>query len=336
MEGTMTVATAGPNCTPPYSQDRVPLVALYSLVTAVGLPANLLTVYMTFLQVRRKNVLAIYLLSLSVCDLMYICTLPLWTIYVAAGHQWPWTPGVCKVTGYVFFNNMYISIFLLCYVAVVYAVESRGMRKQKQACAVTLLIVAVVALGHFPVFTMEEGDLARRRCFEPGQATAVVTGFNYARFVIGFLLPLCVLVFTNRGILVNVQASEGLKPWQKGKVRSLALAIIALFLVCFAPYHTILLIRAISFHAVVEECHFENSIYTPYTISLGLSTVNSAMNPILYVMASDNVRQEMWRGLSSFRTGGSWRPRLTDSSQISNYNSMEGAGNITKVQNMIT
>ncbi|XP_042565881.1 probable G-protein coupled receptor 132b [Clupea harengus] len=325
-------STASP-CEAPYSQDRIPLVLLYSTVLVVGLPANLATVYLTFLQVRRKNVLGIYLLSLSLCDLTYLLTLPLWVVYVNSGHQWPLGSLACKVTGYIFFNNMYISIFLLCcisvdrYVAVVYAVESRGLRRQRLAAAICTAVWLVVALGHMPVFTMPEGEAGRgaRHCFEPGQSTASVTGFNYARFFVGFAAPLAVLASTNRAILVNVQASTGLRHSQKEKVRYLAVAVVLLFLVCFGPYHVILLMRAITYHFTQEPCHFENCVYTPYTISLGLSTVNSAVNPILYVLSSDNIRREIARGLNSLRDRTVIRQRSSNSSQHKMNNSSDGA-----------
>ncbi|CAJ1077843.1 probable G-protein coupled receptor 132b [Xyrichtys novacula] len=296
------------SCELPFEDGRLPLVFLYSAVLAVGFPANVLTVYLTWLQMKRKNVLGVYLWSLSMCDLIYLCTLPLWAIYVGANHEWPWSSMVCKLTGYIFFNNMYISIFLLCciscdrYVAVIYSIESRGLRRRRFAFLITIAITLVVAVGHTPVFTMQEGDVeeGEHRCFEPSQSSATVTGFNYARFIIGFLLPLLVLVVTNRGVLANVQRSTGLHQKQKERVRWLAVAVVVLFLVCFAPYHIILLVRAVLFHFPQLDngtCLFERTLYTPYTISLGLSTINSAINPILYVLSSDNIRKELRRGL---------------------------------------
>ncbi|XP_069371061.1 probable G-protein coupled receptor 132b [Paralichthys olivaceus] len=323
-------------CELPYDDGRLPLVLLYSVVLVVGLPANLLTLYLTWLQVCRKNVLGVYLWSLSLCDLTYLLTLPLWAHYVSRGHVWPWSSAVCKLTGYIFFNNMYISIFLLCciscdrYVAVVYSVESRGLRRQRLAVLIGLAIVLLVAVGHLPVFTMSEGDAAEgdQRCFEPSQSSPTVMCFNYARFIVGFLIPLLLLMATNRGILVNVQRSTGLRHEQKRHVRWLALAVVILFLVCFAPYHLILLVRAVMFHFTQLEdatCLFEETMYTPYTISLGLSTVNSAINPILYVLSSDNIRKELRRGLVQFCDQARLGPG-SDSSQIqiqSNKNSSE-------------
>ncbi|XP_036942827.1 probable G-protein coupled receptor 132b [Acanthopagrus latus] len=324
-------------CEPPYEEGRLPLVLLYSTVLAVGLPANLLTVYLTLLQVCRKNVLGVYLLSLSLCDLTYLCTLPLWAYYVSAGHWWPWSSAACKLTGYIFFNNMYISIFLLCciscdrFVAVVYSVESRGIRRQRVAFFISVSIMLVVAVGHIPVFTMREGNAAEgdRRCFEPTQSSPTVTGFNYARFVVGFLIPLLVLVATNRSILTDVQRSTGLRQEQKDRIRWLAVAVVVLFLVCFAPYHVILLVRAVTFHFPQLEdgpCTFESTMYTPYTISLGLSTVNSAVNPILYVLSSDNIRKELSRGLAQVCDRRHLRPR-SDSSQ----NKMQPTKNSTEL-----
>ncbi|KAL0170446.1 hypothetical protein M9458_035042, partial [Cirrhinus mrigala] len=266
------------SCEPPYDEENpLPLVVLYSTVIILGLPANLITVFLTFLEVYRKNVLGIYLFGLSVCDLMYLGTLPLWAIYINRGHRWEWGSLTCKITGYVFFNNMYISIFLMCcvsadrFVAVVYAME--------HAVIITVTIVVVVAVGHVPVFTMTEGDSEKKkekRCFEPSDPSVIVAGFNYARFFIGFFIPL---------------------PRAKVKIRNLALAVILSFLVCFTPYHVILLLRAINFHFSDGKCDFERSVYTPYTISLGLSTINSAINPVFYVLSSNSVHTKIHKSL---------------------------------------
>lgn len=334
-------------CEISYEDDRVPLMVLYIVVFIIGLPANLATVYLTLHQVCRKNVLSIYLLSLSVCDLTYLFTLPLWTVYINQNHVWPWSSLACKVTGFVFFNNMYISIFLLCcvsidrYVAVVYAIESRGFRQKRIAALVAFSIYMVVGLGHTPVFIMSEGNAAqgKRRCFEPSQSSVIVTGFSYARVCIGFFIPLAILIFTNRAILANVQASTGLQPHQKEKVRYLAVAVVALFLICFAPYHIILLLRAITFHfpKLQKDCHFEQHIYTPYKISLGLSTFNSAFNPILYVLSSNNIRQEIRRGMASLCNKGSLSKRSTHSSQHNMHSSKSNSDPIpTKGSQMRT
>uniref|UniRef100_A0A146P4N3 G-protein coupled receptor 132, putative n=1 Tax=Fundulus heteroclitus TaxID=8078 RepID=A0A146P4N3_FUNHE len=307
-EGFLMSNQSSADCEPAYEEGRLPLLVLYVVVLVVGLPANALTLFLTWQQVRRKNVLAVYLWSLSLCDLTYLSTLPLWADYVNSGHNWRWSSAACKLTGYVFFSNMYISIFLLCCIscdrfwAVAYSLESRGQRRQRHAAVITAAVVLVVAGGHVAVFAMKEGNAERLgRCFEPSQSSVTVMGFNYARFVVGFLLPLLLLAATNRRVLASVRRSSGLQDEQKRRVHRLAVAVVLLFLVCFGPYHLILLVRAVvtQFPRLADApCLFERTMYTPYTISLGLSTINSAVNPILYVLSSSNIRRECFRGVT--------------------------------------
>lgn len=293
-------------CEPPFQDGRLPLLLLYGGVLAVGLPANLLTLRLTWLQVRRRSVLAVYLLALSLCDLCYLCTLPLWASYVHAGHVWQWSSAVCRATGFLFFSNMYVSIFLLVcvscdrYLAVVYSLEARRLRRRRLAAAVSAGVALLVGAGHAPVFSMREGagGEGERRCFEPGRSAAV-TGFYYARFLLGFLLPLLLLVATNRGVLGGVRRSTGLRREQKERVRRLAVAVVLLFLVCFAPYHLVLLLRALLFSAPSPPgCALQRRLHAAYTASLALSTVNSAANPVLYVLSSHSVRAELRGGLA--------------------------------------
>lgn len=291
------------SCMVPYDEGRIPLLVLYIAVLLVGLPANMATIFLAILKVLHNNVLAIYLLSLSVSDFTYLLTLPGWAVYVSNSHDWPWGPLACQVTGYIFFTNMYISIFLLCcisidrYVAVVYALESRWLRHQRIAAFVTVAIWGVVGLGHAPIFSMPEGQGAKGEhlCFEPSQTSATVTGFNYARFSVGFLAPMAVLIYTNHRILASVRASVSITVHQKQKVRRLAVAVVLLFLLCFGPYHILLLLRAIAYYfpSLQDDCHFEQHVYTPYIISLGLSTINSAANPVLYMLSSNDFKKEI-------------------------------------------
>ncbi|KAK0143996.1 putative G-protein coupled receptor 132 [Merluccius polli] len=291
-------------CNLPYENMRLPLVILYSVVALVGVPANILTAWLTWGQVLRKNVLGVYLWSLSVCDLTYLATLPLWAIYFSKGHKWLWGTVACQLTGFIFFTNMYISILLLCciscdrYVAVKYALEFRSLRRRRIAVGVTVTAVAVVTAAHVPIFLIHEndGEHTKGRCFEPDHTPSkTVTGFNYARFLLGFLAPLVLLAMSNRGILRGVRASHSLQPCQKRRVRVMVVAVVTVFLVCFAPYHLILLVRATFPYLSLEKwaCSFSLWIQMPYNVSLGLSTLNSACNPLLYVLSSEDVRREL-------------------------------------------
>ncbi|XP_009466901.1 PREDICTED: probable G-protein coupled receptor 132 [Nipponia nippon] len=297
----------------PYEHSKTLLVAVYSIVFAIGLPANCLTSLLTLVQIQRKKVIAIYIFSLSLCELMYLSTLPLWIIYVKNGHWWNMGENACRVTGFIFFCNIYISILLLCcisvdrYVALVYALESRGRRGQKKAIIIVCILFAVVAIIHTPVFHMEHDMTGNNNtCFETLPLNIKLASFSFARFLFGFVVPFTILIFTNYKIFRSTKTSSSLTCRQKAKVKYLAIAIIVIFLICFAPYHVVLIIRAIyfMFHQNCS-CPFEKDIYSIFTVFLCLATANSIADPIIYVLVSENVRKDFYRTLRRWRLNSS-------------------------------
>ncbi|KAL1764873.1 putative G-protein coupled receptor 132, partial [Sigmodon hispidus] len=289
-------------CQTPYEESRVVLVVVYSAVCMLGLPANCLTAWLTLLQVLQRNVLAVYLFCLSVCELLYISTLPLWIIYIQNQHNWYLGPQACKVTAYIFFCNIYISILLLCciscdrYIAVVYSLESRGHRHQKTAIFISACVFALVGLVNYPVFDIK---MEKSLCFEPLRMNNRIANYHYLRFTFGFAIPLGTLAFTNHQIFRSIKLSTSLSAAQKAKVKHSAIAVVVIFLVCFAPYHLVLLVKAISFSVYQGEkdavCTFEGRLYTVSVVFLCLSTVNSVADPIIYVLVTDHSRQEVSR-----------------------------------------
>uniref|UniRef100_H0XNU6 G protein-coupled receptor 132 n=1 Tax=Otolemur garnettii TaxID=30611 RepID=H0XNU6_OTOGA len=294
-------ARASENCNVSFEESRVFLVVVYSAVCTLGLPANCLTAWLTLLQVLQGNVLAVYLFCLALCELLYVGTLPLWIMYVQNQHCWTLGPWACKVTAYIFFCNIYVSILFLCcvscdrFVAVVYALESRGHRRQKTAVVISVSIFLLVGLVHYPVFEMED----KNTCFETLQMDARIAGYYYARFAAGFALPLLLISFTNQRIFLSIRRSVGLDAVQKAQVRRSAVAVVLIFLLCFAPYHLVLLLKAAAFSYYRGDhhdvCAFEARLYTASTVFLCLSTVNSVADPIIYVLATDHSRQEVSR-----------------------------------------
>ncbi|OCT64913.1 probable G-protein coupled receptor 132 [Xenopus laevis] len=309
-------------CNPAYNESVHFVTAMYSVVLVIGFPANILTLWLTILQIRRKNVLAVYLFSLSLSELMYLGTLPLWILYVKNDHKWEWGALACKITGYIFFNNIYISIFLLCcisldrFLAVQYSLESRGVRRQRIATIVTVGLCLTVALVHSPAFIIKEGDTEEQStCFETLPMPRMIANFYFARFIIGFLIPLTVVMFANCSIKRKIQISDSFSHHQKFKVKCLSIAVITIFMICFAPYHLVLLIRAIAFVVNPENsCPFEENIYTYNAVLLCLVTVNSVADPFIYVLVSENVRKDICRGLRT------WRRQLSTSVKSDNSN----------------
>lgn len=307
----------------PFEDSRKLLVVVYSIVFALGLPANCITAVLTLVQIVKGNIPAIYLFGLSLCELLYLSTIPLWIVYVQNGHHWTMGLPSCKVTGYIFFCNIYISILLLCcisidrYVAVAYALESRGIRSQRVAAVVTVVLFAVVAGIYIPVFITDIQPNVTT-CFE-ATLNRKLALYNVSRFLVGFFVPFILLMVMNYKIFQGIKSSCTLTVQQKAKVKYLLIAIICIFVVCFAPHHVVLLVRSIHFFLYpADRCKFESGIYTLSVVFLCFSTANSIADPFLYVLASENARQEISRTFKACRVQLSFGSQA-ENSRTSNF-----------------
>ncbi|XP_048378285.1 probable G-protein coupled receptor 132 [Stegostoma tigrinum] len=292
------------SCQIDFMRHSIVLAVIYSVIFIVSFTMNCLTLWLIILQVKQRNVLGIYLLSLSISDIFFVLTIPLWVLYYYNGHRWTLGWAFCYMSGFIFYSNVYISIFLLCcisvdrYLAVVYPIESQGFRQPGRALQVCLLIFLAVFAFHLLVLlysirqdSQQKAD--NQTCFEHIPLIRPVAFSNYFRFFLGFLLPLLVLILSYQRIFKGVQKSITLGIEQKSKVKLISISVIIIFVICFTPYHIILLLRTLNFSLADSCCDFEQMVYLPFNISLALSSLNSAVDPILYVLVSNGVKKDL-------------------------------------------
>ncbi|XP_053507913.1 G protein-coupled receptor 184 isoform X2 [Ictalurus furcatus] len=280
------------------------LVGIYITALVLGLVFNLLTAWPIIQQVRRKNVLGVYLLSLSISDILYILTMPLWIIYYYNDHNWKLGPDLCKLAGFVYYSNMYISIYLLCCIsidrclAVTFPLKTKTFRRFRYAWIISGVIYIFTASLHILVILMDKvtDPLDKHgRCYETFPMTERVALFNLLRVVIGFLLPLLVLAVCYFQIFRKVQESVGLDDQGKRKVKLLSVGVITIFSVCYAPYHIQLLIRSIAYNyfKVEDYCKFEQGQHFYFSGTLAMTSLNSMVDPLLYVLVSNGMRESV-------------------------------------------
>lgn len=297
-------STDSPRCGIDFWAGRVIVVTVYSSVFLLGLTTNLLTLWPIIQQVRQqKNVLGIYLLTLVTSDLLYILTLPLWVLYVFGGSVWTLGNEACALVAFVFYSNMYISVCLLCcisldrYLAVVYPIRSLAFRSQRAAGATCFVVTIIVFAFHLGV-TIGSDEHDGVSCYDTYPLQRSVAKFNYFRFVAGFLLPLAVLATSYLKIFQGVKQSSSLSQEKKAKVKHLSIGVIVIFLLCFAPYHLLLLLRTVVFTSYADpdaSCVFERKVHVYFSVALAMSSLNSALDPILYILVSDSVKEDLKR-----------------------------------------
>ncbi|XP_053278929.1 G protein-coupled receptor 184 [Pleuronectes platessa] len=288
------------------------LMSVYILVFIFGLVFNVLTLGPIWQQVRRQNILGIFLLNLSLSDLLFIFTMPLWINYYHMDHHWKLGVKSCSVAGFFYYSNMYISIYLLCCISVdrcivvTYPLRSKTKRTSHYAWLMCVVVYVVVVVLHIMVLIHDNlldahDDKDRNdRCYETYPMEKPIAVFNLIRVAVGFLLPLLVLAVSYWRVLATVGQSPGLSALAKRKVRMLSFGVIGIFSICFAPYHILLLARSLAFFYFGDTenpkgiyCEFEQSMHFFFSCTLALSSLNCVVDPVLYALVSNGIREEV-------------------------------------------
>ncbi|XP_028817932.1 G-protein coupled receptor 4 [Denticeps clupeoides] len=280
---------------------------LYIIVIVLGLPTNCMALWAAYLQVRQKNELGVYLINLSVADLLYIATLPLWIDYFLHHDNWVHGQESCKLFGFIFYTNIYVSIAFLCcisvdrYLAVAHPLKFAKVRRVKTAVLVSSVVwlIEVVAnsapLFHDELFT---DAFNHTLCFEKYPMQEWVAGMNLYRTFLGFLTPWGIMLAGYRGILQAVRGNVSTEQQEKAKIKRLALSLIFIVLLCFAPYHVLLLWRTMLFLHKPCDCGGEETLFPAYHVTLALTSLNCVADPILYCFVNEGARHDIGRALA--------------------------------------
>ncbi|KAJ1108237.1 hypothetical protein NDU88_005619 [Pleurodeles waltl] len=288
-------------CPYPAKYEATLFPTIYSVVFIVGLFGNVTAVGVIALHIRRKNVLGIYLANLCASDLIYIFTLPIWTVYTAK-EDWQFGALTCKIVGFFFNTNLYSTIsFLSCiaidrFLGTVFPMHSRTLRNMK-AAMIICGIVWVIILGTHSVFLSRDELFNATQdielCYEKYPMDQWMAHLNYFRIFVVFVIPLVLLVFSYCSIIWAIHHSPSLEKRQKRKITSLLLALIGIFVVCYLPYHVVLFIRSYASDVSINTCNLESKIRPAYRITFALTSLASALDPFINIFVSDHVKQDI-------------------------------------------
>ncbi|XP_028994850.1 ovarian cancer G-protein coupled receptor 1 isoform X2 [Betta splendens] len=276
--------------------------SVYILVLLVGVPSNLYSLYHAALQLKQRNELGVYLLNLTVSDLLYLASLPLWLQYFLQGDDWRHKEWLCQVCGFLLYENIYITIGFLCcisldrYLAVVHPLRFTSLRSMTAAWAASAVIwMKELAVGvvFFLHKELSKDEMNQSVCFEHYPMQRWEYNINFYRFSVGFVFPLAILSISYLCVLRAVGRSTGTQPDQKLRIRQLVSSTILIFLVCFSPYHVFLLVRTL----LERDCKFIEAIFNYYHLSLLLTSLNCVADPALYCFVSEGARHGLYRAI---------------------------------------
>uniref|UniRef100_A0A670IRR4 G-protein coupled receptors family 1 profile domain-containing protein n=1 Tax=Podarcis muralis TaxID=64176 RepID=A0A670IRR4_PODMU len=262
---------------------------VYSLVFALGLVGNLFVLGYFFRTKSATEPANVFLVNLAAIDLLFVLTLPFRIAYHALRNDWVFGEALCKVTGCLFFANLYgSSLFLACiclerYVAVVHPL--RHLRLRQLLAAVLYLALRGPLTSRFP-----DGRTACLENFSSSSWRGRISSVSLFAAAVGFLLPLFLIGICYPLIAWRLLATPGMQPGSRAvrrKALRTVLVVLGVFLVCFAPYHLVQVVHTLGRAGVLGGCPLIRATYVARRLTMALTSLNACLDPLVYYFAAE-------------------------------------------------
>lgn len=209
----------------------------------LGLLLNGLALWVLCCRLLRWTETRVYMANLAVADLCLLCALPFFLHFLKSSTDSP----LCQLSQGIYLANRYMSISLVMaiavdhYVAVRHPLRARGLRSPRQAVAVCA-VLWVLVLGSLVLrWFLDMQDVGF--CFS---SRSRQKSYTVVFSLLGFYLQLAVLVFCSLQVvtaLAQRPAADAVQAEATRKASRMVLANLAVFVVCFLPFHVVLTLR---------------------------------------------------------------------------------------------
>ncbi|XP_036387729.1 P2Y purinoceptor 1-like [Megalops cyprinoides] len=275
------------------------LPTVYVLVFVIGLLANCCGLKSVLTSWKKLGNINIFILNLGVADLLYVFTLPFLVVYYAANSRWIFGRTFCKVTRFCFNLNLYCSIgFLTCisiyrYLGIVHPMKVMGRITRRHSVAISILVWLLVIIQILPdMFFDKTPRNSSDACFDTtaNDLIDLYLPYSIGWTFTGFGVPLIIIVGCYGHVAVVLASKANVNALLKQRCLKLVVMLIVLFSVCFIPYHVL---RNLNLKTRILKrdgtCHASfDDIYLAYQVSRGLACMNSAINPLIYLVGNDD------------------------------------------------
>ncbi|NXX45770.1 LPAR6 protein, partial [Tricholaema leucomelas] len=285
--------------------------AIYSIVFVLGLLENLSALYLLSCRAKRRSHSSLYMTNLALVDTLFVCVLPFKIHYHLNCNDWIFGDMACRVTGTLYYVNIYLSIaFFTCicvdrYLAVLHPFTYIQIRARHYLLVVTGLWVVALSVT---VPLILEGPLHNSgvrnttACFENFSVSSWsgrMAPYNVLALLFGFVVPFAIILISYPLIARRISQIKH-SPRKRKALRTIYI-ILGICTLCFLPYHLSHLLHFLMRVQLIQNQAFTSLIYKVRRITLALVSFNCCLNPLLYYYSSSS-RQWLFNFKLRFRS----------------------------------
>ncbi|XP_061485702.1 C-X-C chemokine receptor type 6-like [Rhineura floridana] len=284
---------------------RVFLVSMYSFACILGVSGNALVLIILTFYEKIKVLTDIFLVSLAIADLCFLCTLPFWAY--SAAWEWIFYTLPCQIIQGLYTLNLYGSMLTLTcitidrYFSIVHATKVHTSQAKrivwgKVVCILVWMISLTFALPQFLFSMQAEAD--KKVCIAKYSTRFLELFTEVIQIVLGFFLPMLVMVICYSMIMKTLFDARG---FRKHKSLKIIFVIVVMFIFTQTPLNLLKLIRTV-YQSVILDEGFDYALI----ITEAIAYFHSCLNPVLYFYIGVKFRQNLAK---KFKSIGGVKPQ---------------------------
>lgn len=292
---------------------------VYCLAFILGVVGNGIVIWVSGFKMK-KTVNTVWFLNLAVADFLFTAFLPLSVVYTAMGFHWPFGRFMCKLNSTLGFLNMFASVYILVVISVdrcisvvrpIWAQNHRSV-----GCAsglsVGVWIFSLLLSSPYFVFRDTAPDMYNPNVINCFNNFAFSDDFKtkevvelrllrhramiVTRFLLGFVIPFSIIVSCYAVIIHRLKRNRSMSG-RTGRPFKIIAAVIAVFFLCWAPYHIMVLIEMFNHMGSEYNSTLENVTTFGIPIATSLAFLNSCLNPLLYVFIGQDFKEKVRKSI---------------------------------------
>ncbi|XP_047442069.1 uracil nucleotide/cysteinyl leukotriene receptor [Mugil cephalus] len=281
----------------------------YIVVFVLALSGNSLALWIFSHQRGTSSPANVFLIHLAVADLSYVIILPLRAIYHFTGGHWPLGEVPCRVVGFLFYVNMYASLyFLACvagdrYLAVVHAVRSLKIRRSRYAHIISFSLWVLVTVSMAPLLVthqtaqVDNMTVCLQLYREKASRNALIS------LAVAFTPPFLATLSCYLLIIYSLHRGSRLEPALKLRALRTIGLVMLIYVVCFLPYHMSRATFILGYSHPGISCQTRRGLSLANRLTSSLTCLNGAMDPLVYLFGAEKFRGTLRRLFCKDKSG---------------------------------
>ncbi|KAG8580980.1 hypothetical protein GDO81_007504 [Engystomops pustulosus] len=285
------------NCTDDATITGIVFPILYAVVFCPGILMNFICAWI-FFKVPSKSVFIVYLKNTVVADIIMTLTLPFKIFTESDRAPWQMKSFFCRYSAVIFFETMYINIILLWLIGLDrffkivkpfgrYWMGNVGLAKKISVAVwivIFLLSLPNTILSSEAIMIQSTQQCGRMKSALGKKWHAAIIYINMIIFWVVFISMTLFYTIISKKIYDSYMTSKTKFRASRKNTRYKVFLVVAVFFLCFAPYHFLRLPYTLSQVGIITDCQLKNRLYLAKEITLWITATNVLMDPLIYVM----------------------------------------------------